>query len=89
MADLKIVELKSPTTAWDKDVQADMLYLLERWTEDVKAGRLDALAICGVTKAGEAVTMIAQHNQHPALIGAAAILQRRLHDIVEPIVDDE
>jgi hypothetical protein len=87
MADLKVVELKSPTTAWDKDVQADMLFLLERWTEDVKSGKLDALAICGVLKDGQAVTMIAQHNQHPALIGAAAILQRQLHDIVDPIVE--
>jgi hypothetical protein len=87
MADLKVVELKSLTTAWDKDVQADMLFLLERWAEDVKSGKLDALAICGVLKDGQAVTMIAQHNQHPALIGAAAILQRRLHDIVDPIVE--
>jgi ABC-type transport system involved in cytochrome c biogenesis permease component len=86
MTDLRVVELKSPTTVWDKDVQADMLFLLERWTEDVKSGKLDALAICGVQKDGQAVTMIAQHNQHPALIGAAAILQKRLHDIVAPII---
>lgn len=83
----KIVEFKSPTTEWDKDVQADILFLLERWTEDAKAGKLDGVAICGVLKNGEAVTMVAQHNQHPALIGAVTILQNRLLRLVEPIAD--
>lgn len=88
MTDLKVVKLKSPTTAWDKVVQEDMLFLLERWTEDVKSGKLDALAICGVLKNGEAVTMVAQHNQHPALVGAVSILQHRLHQLVDPVRED-
>ena len=83
----KIVEFKSPTTEWDKDVQADILFLLDKWTGDAKAGKFDGVAICGVFKNGEVVTMVAQHNQHPALIGAVTVLQQRLLRLVDPIVE--
>lgn len=86
---MKIVEFTPAKAGWDAEVQADTIYLLEKWLADAKAGRFDAVAICGVLKSGEAVTMMAQHNQHPALVGAVTILQQRLLRSVDPIVDPD
>lgn len=81
----KIVAFKSPTTEWNDEVQKDTIYMLEDWLARAKEGRFDGVAICGVLKSGEVETNVAQHNQHPTLIGAVAVLQQRLLRLVDPI----
>jgi hypothetical protein len=85
MTDLKIVEFNSPTTEWDKGVQEDTVEMLEDWLQRAREGQFDGVAICGVLKSGEVETNVAQHNQHPALIGAVTVLQTRLLRLVDPV----
>jgi hypothetical protein len=88
MALAEVVSLNSPKTEWDREVQVDTVFMLEDWLQRAKAGRFDGVAICGVLKSGEVETNVAQHNQHPALIGAVTVLQTRLMRLVEPVVAD-
>ena len=78
MPDLKVVTFKSEDQLWDEEVHADTVKMLEEWLADGKAGKFDAVAIVGINKIGDVETCIAQHNQHPALVGAVALLLARL-----------
>ena len=85
MALAEVVSLNAPKTEWDKGVQEDTVFMLEDWLARAKEGRFDGVAICGVLKSGEVETNVAQHNQHPALVGAVTVLQTRLLRLVEPV----
>lgn len=75
---LKVVTFKSENQRWDDEVHADTIKMLEEWLEDARAGKFDAVAVVGIDKTGDVETCIAQHNQHPALVGAVALLLARL-----------
>jgi len=78
MPELKVVTFKSEDQLWDEEVHADTIKMFEEWLEDARKGRFDAVAIVGIDKSGDVETCIAQHNQHPALVGAVALLLARL-----------
>ncbi len=81
----EIVQFTSPTTEWNDEVQKNTVFMLEDWLQRAREGRFDAVAICGVLKNGEVETNVAQHNQHPVLVGAVTILQARLLRLVDPV----
>lgn len=76
--DLKVVTFKSEDQIWTEGVHADTIRMLEEWLEEARKGSFDAVAIVGIDKSGDVETCIAQHNQHPALVGAVALLLARL-----------
>lgn len=78
MTDLKIVSLRTEEQIWNEGVQVDTIKMLEEWLEDAKAGRFDAVALVGIDKIGGVETRVAQHNQHPTMVGAVALLLARL-----------
>jgi hypothetical protein len=81
----ELVTFKSKASEWEAQVQADTVYMLEKWLADAKSGRYVAVAICGVLRSGEVETNVADHDEHPALVGAVTILQARLLRSVDPI----
>lgn len=72
---LKVVDLNAPNTAWERQVQDDIVSTLEKWVLAAKAGTYDAIAICSVLKDGGVDTDIPAHGQHGVLVGAIATLQ--------------
>lgn len=78
MTDLKVIEFKSEEQTWNEGVEADTIKMLEDWLADAKTGKFDAVVICGVRKDGSVDTNVAQHNAHPTIIGAVALLLARL-----------
>lgn len=81
---MEVVKFKSPANEWDEQVQLDTVKMLKDWLEQAERGEFVGVAICGVVRSGEVQTNVADHNNHPALVGAVTILQGRLLRMVEP-----
>lgn len=87
MNELRVVDLNAPNTAWERRVQDDIADTLSRWMADAKAGKFDAIAICGVRKDGSVDHTVPAHDQHPALVGAVVTMTHWMIDYATPTLE--